>query len=135
MQSMEVNLEDEDFKFAYFFNIDADMDTLNNPYVEIVGINWHISEGLQNYFELDYCSDEYLSDFIAPQMRTYYHKPICPKDKTNLYLNSNIYASIDSRYIGLWTMNCRNSTENGNWCKSKEETDNWLKTHSRGFLH
>ncbi len=30
---------------------------------------------------------------------------------------------------------CRNTTENGDWCKSQEETDTWLLNHMHYFAH
>jgi hypothetical protein len=29
---------------------------------------------------------------------------------------------------------CRNSAENGNWCKSQEEIDTWLARHVSYFV-
>ena len=67
MTNTEINIGDYNLKFAIGLDskdMGDDFDVLNNPYVQIVGYNWHIMLGLQYYMDLEICSEEFLEDFI-----------------------------------------------------------------------
>ena len=40
-----------------------------------------------------------------------------------------------SKWVGYLVSYCTNSTENGNWCKSKDEADKWIGNHNHYLAH
>ena len=137
MTNLEVNLKDFDFKFGFGLehrDMGENFDVLNNPYVEIVGYQWDILSGLTHYIDLEMCSEEYAYELIKEQMRMYYPRPICFKDD-ELIVRSNYATSSNALHLGYWIRYCENTTENGNWCKSKQEIDDWVTQRSHAFLH
>ena len=136
MQNTEVNLGEFDFKFAFMLEVKETVeDLLNNPYIEIIAYQWNVAEGFLGYIGLESCSEEYANALIKPQVRFHYDHPICIKETDKLFLRSNYRTSSNERHIGYFMMYCLNTTENGNWCKSREEADNWLKDRDYSFIY
>ena len=84
--------------------------------------------------ELELCSVEYVYEVINPKWAPFWQKPICFKHRDDLYLKGNHWMNADEERFGYIISYCLNSTENGNWCKSMDDTDEWLKSHPEYFM-
>ena len=137
MTNLEVDLKSFDFKFGFGLehrDMGDEFDVLNNPYVEIVGYQWHITSGMTHLIDLEMCPQEYANDLIELQMRTYYPRPICFKN-SELIMKSSYTTSNEALHAGYWIRYCLNTTENGDWCKSKDQIDDWVTQRSHAFIH
>ena len=99
-----------------------EFDILNNPYVEVMGLemtNGAIQIELKHSYELELCNEEHLDKFLPAFIRGWYAKPLCFKDRDNVRIFNNwFYEEYTSPTIAY--MYCKNTTENGNWCKSED---------------
>ena len=72
---------------------------------------------------------------MLPHLRDFYFQNLCLKDRNQVKLKSNVWNSFDSYNMNFVIRYCLNSMENGNWCKSKDETDRWLNGRSHGVVY
>ena len=93
--------------------------------------------GITKIIEIDYCDEDYKNALIKPNARFLYpENPLCFKEQEKLQLKSNMLIGPDvERHVGYWIRYCLNSTENGNWCKPRNEIDLWLKEHNHAFIY
>ena len=71
---------------------------------------------------------------MQPHLRVLYPFELCFKDREKAKLRSNLWNDADQRHVTIWIIYCQNTTENGDWCKSKDEIDFWLSTRTNGFI-
>ena len=78
MDDLYIELEDfkDSAKFIFGLNVGSvevtGFDMLNNPYVEFKGYQQQYWKNIAKYFELEICSEEYISSFIQPATRPLY---------------------------------------------------------------
>ena len=137
MTNTEINLANYDFKFAFGLDVRdmADFDFKNNPYIEVKGYVWHVSEGLQRYIDVEVCPETYVEQLIPKAMLPYYPVPLCLMDEDAFVMRSNYETSSNALHFGYWVFYCLNTTENGDWCKSKDEVDAWLRERNSAFFY
>ena len=87
------------------------------------------------YIDVEPCSEKYKSEMMLTEIQSFYPSPLCMKDEGNLAIKSNYETSSDALQIGYHLLYCRNTTENSNWCKSKDEVDAWLRERNSIFLY
>ena len=71
---------------------------------------------------------------MLPQLRAFYFQNLCIKDRNEVKLKSNIWNNFESMHIDLAFHYCLNSTENGDWCKTKDDIDQWLNGRAHGIV-
>ena len=71
---------------------------------------------------------------INPIWVRFYQQPLCFKNRDDLYLKGNWWMNANESRFGYTIEYCANSTENNNWCKTMDDTDIWLKSHSEYFM-
>ena len=121
--------------FAFgLVNYDDDWDVLQNPYVEFRG---HIiSTGMKITNSLDFhvCSNEELMKFLPEHTLIWYPQALCITNLGNAIVKNNWF--VQEFYNPLIGMHyCQNTTENGSWCKPKDEIDDFLRNHTNFFVH
>ena len=116
-----------------------DFDLLNNPYFSYVGFKVHATEDhpftFSEAYELEYCSYEYMEIFrqMNPKVtQIFYSRALCFKHRDQvIFKNSFRFSEYDMPHMGIFY--CKNTTENNNWCKSKDLTDELLLAHPSYF--
>lgn len=63
----------------------------------------------------------------------WYAQPICFKDRDNVRVDKS-WMYEEYAFPVTVIAYCRNTTENGSWCKSQEEVDHWLTKHVSYFV-
>ena len=48
-------------------------------------------------------------------------------------INNNNFVEFETPVIGIFY--CKNTISNGNWCKTPDEIDHWLKSHPFYFVN
>ena len=141
MRNSEVYFGDLNFDFA--FGIDysdinnAEFDIFNNPFIEIVGYGWdnYKNFGLNEYIDLEICSEERAKSIVDEFMMPLYPKLLCFKNTAKMRLKSNYLTTDNGYHFGYFIRYCKNTTENNQWCKTKDETDAWLEFRNHVFVH
>ena len=64
----------------------------------------------------------------------FYPQPLCFKNRDNVIIDKNIFME-EYNFPAIAITYCKNTTENGNWCKSKDEIDNFLAYTPNYFVH
>ena len=83
---------------------------------------------------MEYCPEEYYDKVMLPHLRAFYFQNLCLKDRKKVTLKSNIWNSNESQDVNFNIRYCLNSTENGDWCKTKDVIDQWLNGRSHGVI-
>ena len=107
-------------------NYDEDWDPLNNPYVDFKG--HHMSSGMlvTNDIELKNCTEEEMARFIPRQNFGWYPGAMCIENRNDTTVEKNWF--MEEYRVPLITMSyCKNTEQNGEWCKSKEEIEAFLE--------
>ena len=104
----------------------GDIDVLNNPYFSFSGYQFSLTGLWFDFKELEICSDEYVDSFVIEGLQSLYTQPLCFKEKEKVYVRGNFRSEVEEIVVGYRIRYCVNSTENGDWCKSKDEVDEWL---------
>jgi hypothetical protein len=122
-----VNLDELDKNYLKFiFGMNAgEIDVLNNPYFTISGYQASFSGVYYNYTD----------SFVKEHLQVLYNQPLCFKEKDKVYVRGNWWSEEEEVVVGYRIRYCANSTENGDWCKSKEEVDEWLLYHNSYFVY
>lgn len=113
---------------------DESWDPLNNPYVVYKG--QMISNGMKltNSLDLHVCPDEEKARYIPEVNFGWYPKAICIRNKEDAVIHKNWFM-LDYDTPTISVSYCKNTTENGNFCKSKDEIDLFLRNTSAFFVH
>ena len=111
-------------------------DILNNPYVQFMGLSMHpgVDHMIQESYELGICDDDHQDKFLKPHTRIWYNQPLCFKNRDNVTVLNNWFMK-EHAFPTIGIVYCKNTTENYNWCKSKDEVDTFLGTHPSYFAH
>ena len=114
--------------------LDGSEDILNNPYVRFVGFEYDNTGAYNERFEFELCSHEFKENFMPARNIELYAQSLCFKNRDKVKLQGS-WLNAEFRYPIIGLAYCKNSTANGNWCKSKEETVEWLKGHPIYFVY
>ena len=114
-----------------------EFDILNNPYVEFIGLE--LSNGddgmpLTPKYEFEPCASKHMANFMPEHTLVWYAQPICFKNRDDVKMEKSWwFQEFNVPAIGI--LYCKNTVENGNWCKPIEEIDAWLMDHAQYFVH
>lgn len=143
VKEFEVTLGKHNSSMNFIFGLtylDEDMDIQNNPYVQFMGLEmWDdgrletSANNIRYRYEFEPCTQGHLEKFITPHSISKYAQPLCFRNRDTVFLNSNQYNS-DYSFPAIGLVYCKNSTDNDNWCKTKDEIAEWLLSHPRYFL-
>lgn len=116
-----------------------DVDILNNPYVRLISLERRRMDGEKTYaqkYELEVCPDDELLRFVLPEIveEDDYPQLLCFKNRDEVTILNNKYMA-EHAFPVIATAYCRNTTENGNWCKSHEEVNEWLLSHRMKLIY
>lgn len=114
--------------------VNGETDILNNPYVEFNAYSMTSSLVLSHDYELEVCPEEYLLRFMKNNTIPWYPQALCFKRLDTVSINKNWFES-NANFPAVGMSYCRNTTANGDWCKSKDEIDDWLKNHPEYFSY
>lgn len=139
MNSLDVNFGRFNNSINFIFGlttIGGTFDILNNPYVDFLGLE--LTEGeahmVREKYELGICPASHMEKFMKPHSVGWYEQPLCFKDRDNVTIKNNWFMR-GHAFPVIAIAYCKNTTENGNWCKSWDETDEMLRTHPAYFAH
>ena len=142
MASMDIKMGDYDNSMNFAFGLKGrsvrseGFDILNNPYVRFVGLEKTDGTTYHEKYEFEQCSDEFKLRFMQPNQveEDWYPQLICFKDRENVSILKNQYM-VGHKFPAVVTAYCRNTTENGDWCASQEEIDEWLLSHRKQLVY
>lgn len=113
-------------------DLPVDFDILNNPYVKFVGYEMTLHEStdqnlLKEKYELEICSRDYLASFLETHTIDWYESALCFKNMDEVLVKNN-YFSPEYSFPAIGIAYCKDYDQNpdANWCKSQDETDDWL---------
>ena len=112
---------------------DENFDILNNPYIEYHGFERRNGRTFYPKYEFEQCDTTHLSRFLKVNQLDWYEQPICFKDRDSVKFDKSWSYEVYSFPVTIITY-CRNTEENGNWCKSQNETEAWLAKHISYFV-
>ena len=113
---------------------DAGWDILNNPYVEFRG--HQISNGMKitNLLDLHICPDEEKARFVPEKAIGWYPQALCIYNRDDAVIKKNWFMDDYSTPM-IAISYCKNTTQNSNWCKPKDEIDDFLAEMPAFFVH
>ena len=111
---------------------DEEFDIFNNPWIEYVGMEQMNGNGktkLEVKYDLVQCDEDWLDGWTDDNYDlSYYDDPLCFKDRDAVdMVRNNDWKEYQTPVIGV--LYCKNTIENGNWCKTMDEVDAWLLDH------
>jgi len=112
----------------------GEVDILNNPYVRFLGLERHDGKNFTEKYDIELCSTDFKRQFMPERNIDIYSQALCFKDRDSVRLQGS-WLNADFAFPVVGLAYCRNTIENGDWCKSKEETDEWLLSHPTFFVH
>ena len=130
---------DNSLNFAFGIVAPDSFDVQNNPYIEFKAYSIEYTDTTEETlekFELHKCSKEELLRYLKQKNidLNWYPNPLCIKDRKNFGLRGNWHAAKYSMPT-ISIVACKNTTENGNWCKPMDEIVNFVKTKDFYFIH
>ena len=119
-------------------NLPEDFDIQNNPYIEFVA--YELTEGesafyrLDQKYELESCGRQFRRRFMSEHTLDWYDQPLCFKNRDDVIIHNNWFME-EYAYPVIAVTYCQNSTENGDWCRSKEQIKTFLEQAPAYFIH
>ena len=89
---------------------------------------------MTNSLELQICPDEEKARFILEQNFGWYPSALCIANREDAIIHKNWFMDVYN-VPTISVHYCKNSTENNNWCKSKDEIDHFLRNRATFFVH
>ena len=111
-------------------------DIQNNPYVDFIGYEMSNGEAimLEDKYEFEMCTGEDIKKFMPDHARAWYDQPLCFGDRDNVQIKNNWFLE-EFAFPVIGIAYCKNTPENQNWCKTKDEIDEFLQLHPAFFAH
>lgn len=72
--------------------------------------------------------------FMEKHTQSWFDQPLCHKNRDEVVIKNNWFFR-EHNFPTLAMVYCKNSTENNNWCKPKEEVDFFVGNHPSYFAH
>jgi hypothetical protein len=105
---------------------DRSLDLEHNPYISIkvYGIDENYKLFEQDRVSLRRCEEADIG-FVKKEARKFYPNSLCFNDRSKIVLHNNWFSD---RYhnLAITVEHCRNTTLNGNKCKSPEVIDEYV---------
>ena len=89
---------------------------------------------MSNQHELALCTDKYKSMLLQGADLHYHPQALCFRNREHVHIDKNWFMG-EYSVPAIITSYCRNTTANGNWCKSKDEIDAFLLDNPSYFVH